>query len=311
MNLKQQQNERNYFLRKAYEAAYDYAPSAPLTVSLNPSELAKIIGFDAMQTRRIMHELVSEGYVQSSLGMGTLIVTQRGLDYLRTIDNEPITSINNFPDSIKNEFHILKDSNIKEMKQSQKLDLILKELYKHKNDGKFYSIGQICKSLNIPLDSNLEINKLGHRLESDGFIRTSFTRTDCSAELTTHGIDYCEENSYSYKGQAVITNNYSFSIVNSQNSNIISHAADIKITYYNEIRDAIEKIKECISNDSSIDRAKASEILECLNEIQKSIDNNHKPKFAIKSLIEITAGLSSIASWITTLGQCVGLIPTP
>ena len=96
MNLKQQLKEKKLFLRKAYEAAYDYAPSSPLLVSLEPREFGKSIGFDETQTERIMMELVGDGYVQSSLGMGMLLVTRLGLEYLREIEDEPHTATTEF-----------------------------------------------------------------------------------------------------------------------------------------------------------------------------------------------------------------------
>lgn len=308
MDLKKELKEKNLFLRKAYETAYDYAPSSPLSVNLDPREFGNSIGFDETQTERIMVELVSDGYVQSSLGMGMLLVTRLGLDYLRKIEDEPMTA-----DAImdKNE---IKTINVKSrfMKQSEKLDLILKELYKYKNDGKYYSIGWICESQNIPIDSILELNKLAHRLKDDGYINTMFSHNDCNAELTTYGIEYCEGDSYSYSGNSIITNNYSISIVNSPNSNIVNQSNNVTITQnINEASKAVEKIRETISLDNTIDKQKATEILECLNEIQDSLKNDQKPKFAIKSLLDIASGISSIASWVTVLGQFAGIIPIP
>lgn len=61
--------------------------------------------------------------------------------------------------------------------------------------------------------------------------------------------------------------------------------------------------------DSNIDKVKAAEILECLNEIQDNLNNNKKPKFAIKALIDLAGDISSIARWVTTLGQATGIIP--
>lgn len=305
MNLKQQLREKNLFLRKAYEAAYEYDPSSPLSVSLDPREFGKSIGFDETQTERIMMELVADGYVQSSLGMGMLLVTRLGLSYLTEIEDEPMTA------SIDNE-NISTNSNTKFMKQSEKLDLILRELYKYKNDGKYYSIGWICQTLNIPLDSFLELNKLAHRLKDDGFINPMFTHNDCSAELTSYGIEYCEENSYTYSGHSIITNNYSISIVNSPYSNIVNQSSNVSITQnISEAGQAVEKIRETIALDTTIDKEKAAEILDCLNEIQDNLKNNQKTKFAIKSLIDLAGGISSISSWVTTLGQFAGIIPLP
>jgi hypothetical protein len=306
MNLKQQLKGKNLFLRKAYEAAYEYAPSSPLSVSLDPREFGKSIGFDDTQTERIMMELVADGFVHSSLGMGMLLVTRLGLEYLREIEDEPLTA------STDNEDIITTNSNSQFMKQSEKLDLILRELYKYKNDGKYYSIGWICETLNIPIDSFLELNKLAHRLNDDGYINTMFRDNDCSAELTSYGIEYCEENSYSYSGHSIITNNYSISIVNSPNSNIVNQSSNVSISQtISEASQAVEKIRDTVALATTIDKNKAAEILECLNEIQDNLRNNQKPKFAIKSLIDLAGGISSISSWVTTLGQFAGIIPIP
>lgn len=307
MNLKQQLKEKNDFLRKAYEAAYEQAPSSPLSVTLDPIEFGKSIGFDETKTERIMMELASEGYVISTLGMDMLMVTMVGLNYLRDIEDEPMTASND-PNSITTN----NESKAPFMKQSEKLDLILRDLYKYKNDGKNYSIGNICQTLNIPIDSDLELNKLAHRLKKDGYINALFTHNDCLAELTSYGIEYCEGDSYSYSGHSIITNNYSISITNSPNSNIVSQSTSVIITQnISQASQAVEKIIEAIAVDDSIDKQKASEILECLTEIQSSLINNQKPKFAIKSLIDMAGGISSISSWITILGQFAGIIPVP
>lgn len=198
------------------------------------------------------------------------------------------------------------------MKQSEKLDLILKELYKYKNDGGYYSIGWLCESLNIPLDSNLELNKLAHRLKKDGYINAIFTHNDCSAELSTYGIEYCEEDSYSYSGSSIITNDYSISIVNSPNSNIVSQSNNVTIIQdISEMNKTVEKIKDLVAIDQTIDKKKAYEILDCLNEIQESLKNNKKPKWAIKSLFDMTSNIASISSWVATLAQYAGIIPIP
>lgn len=314
MTIKRQLQEKNEFLKKAYELAYEYSPANPLSVNINPRAFGESIGFNQIDTERIMNELVSDGYINSSLGMGMLIVSEEGLRFLQQLEGDKQANINiNVGNNSTVQFQqgtINSKQTI--MKQSEKLDLILRELYKNKNDGRYYSIGFICDNLNIPLDSGIELNNIAHRLENDGFIKTMFTRGDCSATLTSHGIEYCEENSYSYSGHSIVTNNYSISIVNSPNSNIVNQSQNVTISQTTEqANDAIEKIRETINSDLSIDKNMATEILDCLNEIQESIKTNKKPKFAIKSLLDIAGGISSIASWLTVLGQFAGIIPIP
>jgi hypothetical protein len=311
--IRKQLQEKTEFLKKAYEKAIEVAPSSPLSVSLKPIEFGKSIGFSESKTKRIMHELVNDDYVQSSLGMGILIVTNNGLKYLQELEIRPELPPINF--NVGNNSNIqfqqgTINSNQTNMIQSEKLDLILRELYKYKNDRKSYSIRDICKSHNIPIDSDVELNTIAHRLENDGLIKAYYKYKDCIAQLTSHGIEYCEENSYTELGHSIITNNYSISIVNSPNSNIVNQSQNVSISQsISEVNDAIEKIRETINSDISINKEKVEDILECLIEIQENIKNNKKPKFAIKSLIDITGGISSIASWITVLGQFAGIIP--
>lgn len=88
---KQHRRERNYFLSEAYRVVYEHNPSGPLQVSLDPVEFGKSIGFDEAATTRIMHDLVDEGLVTSSLGMGMLMVTAKGRRYLEQLhgDDDP------------------------------------------------------------------------------------------------------------------------------------------------------------------------------------------------------------------------------
>ena len=196
------------------------------------------------------------------------------------------------------------------MKQSEKLDLILRELYKHKHESKYYYISVICKTLSIPYASINELYQLTDRLHDDGYVIKNNTLEYCSAKITSSGIEYCEENSYSYFGHPINTNKYNISIVNSPNSNIVTQSSDVTITQnISQANHAIEKIREAIATDQTIDDSNAKDIIECLNEIQKSLENNQKPKFAIKSLLGIASNIASISSWVTILGQYAGLIP--
>ncbi len=54
MNLKKQLQEKNYFLKKAYEAASNCSPSSPLSVDINPIEFGKSIDFDITSIKRII-----------------------------------------------------------------------------------------------------------------------------------------------------------------------------------------------------------------------------------------------------------------
>jgi len=110
MDLKKHLQEKQDFLRKAYEAALEYHPSGPLSVNIKPIELGEAMGFDKATVRRIVQELSGEGYALATAGLGGLFVTQDGLNYLRRLENREekketvmhIQSGNNSPIQIQN-----------------------------------------------------------------------------------------------------------------------------------------------------------------------------------------------------------------
>lgn len=204
------------------------------------------------------------------------------------------------------------NSNQTIMRQNEKLDAILKYLYQKRFDGKHYPIDNIINELNIELVGNEEASELGKRLADDGLVDSiPISMGRILVALNTHGVDYCEGTSYSFKDISLINNNYNLTIANSPNSNIVNQSENISIKQeFGNINEIVEKIIDEIQKDKSVNEEKAREILDCLSEIQDNLKNNKKPKFAIKSLIDIAGGISSIASWITVLGQFAGIIPT-
>jgi len=200
------------------------------------------------------------------------------------------------------------------MNQSEKLDLILRELYKYRFDGKYYSIDSIVKTLNIPLQTT-ECNTLGHKLENDGFIKAIFSATDCHAEISPKGVAYCERegDSVTFSGQSSVTNNFNQitnNLQNSNNANVVTQSENVTINQSKtEVDNAIEMIRKTISETKDIVESKKLEILECLDEIQENVKNNKKSKFSILSLLNLIGNISSVSAWATTLGQFAGIIP--
>ncbi|MCW3085102.1 MAG: hypothetical protein JWP12_2468 [Bacteroidetes bacterium] len=86
--LKKQLEEKNFFLKRAYEIACEEYPASPLSVNMNPLELGASIGFDEAAVSRIMTELVQDRYVDSGLGMKILLIRKEGVNYLREIESE-------------------------------------------------------------------------------------------------------------------------------------------------------------------------------------------------------------------------------
>lgn len=289
MDFKKQLQDKNEFLRKAYETVYQEYPSSPLSVSLDPIEFGKSLGFDEDATYRIMQELVDDGFVTSSIGMGMLMVTNDGLNYLRNLEIDPKSMI----------------------KQSEKLDIILRSLYDLRFDGKYYSLKEILTNNNVNSSVD-EVFALGKKLEADGHINFLGSHNDVFGSITTEGIEYVEDDSYSVTGSPITNNHYNISIVNSPNANYVNRSSNVSISQsFNGVDEVIKNIRETIQKESGIDREIIENVLECLGEIEHTVKNGGKPKYAVKSLLDIAGGISSVASWITVLGQFAGIIPIP
>lgn len=193
------------------------------------------------------------------------------------------------------------------MKQVEKLDIILKELYKYRFNGKYYEIGSLLDELKIDVEPHTELRMLFKRLQDDGYIKLISFGHRTSACLTSYGIEYCEENSYTYIGRSIITNNYNLTIKNSPNANIVSNSSNvnIQITNYGEIKTKIETLKYVVSNSKEIDSAKKIEILDCVDEIETTIDAGKKPKFSFASLTHIAGSISEIGLLVVELGRLI------
>lgn len=191
------------------------------------------------------------------------------------------------------------------MKQSEKLDLILKFLYEKKFDGFYYDLPGIL------LDHGIKVNfdegfALGKRLETDGLVKAIGTKDGMSVTLTTHGVDYIESDSYTFRGHSIITNHYNISVTDSTNTSIIQNSSNTTINQSaTQINDIVDRIIAKLETEK-INEDRLKEIKECLYEIKSATENGMKPKFAFRSLLAMTSEFSSIASLVLSLGQMIG-----
>jgi hypothetical protein len=197
------------------------------------------------------------------------------------------------------------------MRQSEKLDAILNYLYERRDDDKQYSITDILSSVGIEFTVP-EIARLAEHLEKDKYV----TLNDLSSKLkkikiTSKGISYAEGDSYTKKGSSIVNNHYN--IVNSPQANIIVNSSQVAITQnqYEKATEIVKQIREVMDSDSSISEHIRYEVIECLAEIETSLESKRKPKFAIKALLEIASNVSSISSLALSLAQILpGILPT-
>jgi len=191
------------------------------------------------------------------------------------------------------------------MKQSEKLDIILRYLYERRDNRQEYNIAQILSESKV--DTNpTEVSRLAGQLRDAKLIfLNDLSHTLKKARITAKGITYCEESSYSHKGQSVVNN---YNIINSSNANIVVNSSQVDITQttQDKAKKIINKIRDAVGNDESVKLDVRKEILECLTEIEAGVENNKAPKFAIKSLLGIGSDIASISSLLVSLAQLFG-----
>ncbi len=191
------------------------------------------------------------------------------------------------------------------MKQTEKLDVILKRLYEFKFDGNRYDIKEIFAKLGCDVTRD-EGFALAKRLDNEGLIKMIATKEAVFGSITSYGAEYCEVDSYTYAGSAVITNNYEIRIENSPGANIINQSKNVTInTQVNDIAGILTKILTIIDKDDSVDLDKKVVINECAKEIQNNLEAGLVPKFGLKNLLGLVGDISSVSSLALALGQMI------
>jgi len=93
-------------------------------------------------------------------------------------------------------------------------------------------------------------------------------RTDVSAKLSSHGIDYCEGDSYTYSGSAIINNNYHISVENSNATTIVSQSENIKLNISpSEIKRDLTEIIDSINSINEMQEINQQKLIEKINTI--------------------------------------------
>lgn len=153
------------------------------------------------------------------------------------------------------------------MKQTEILDLLLKGLYE-KGKDRFYSLSLIINEYSIPVETHEELFRLAKRLENDGFItKPIHTRCDVSSRLSSLGIDYCEGDSYTNKGSAIINNTYTINIDNSPSAIIVAQSQEVQLdTKKEDIKQDLIELLEIANHAEDLPK-KSEELINKINTI--------------------------------------------
>lgn len=189
------------------------------------------------------------------------------------------------------------------MKQTEKLDFLLKQLYKHRSDYQYTDVIDIFGLMKDGV-SETEAKLMVERLEDLRYIKKISTKDGLSAKITSKGIEYCEEDSFAKNGYPIINNNYNLNIKNSPNSNIVNNSSNINIgSDINELNQLLDNILQKIKSDQELHDEKKIDINECILEIRNNLKEDKIPKFGIKTLLSLLSDISSVGGLAINLAQ--------
>jgi hypothetical protein len=151
-----------------------------------------------------------------------------------------------------------------------------------------------------------EVARLADDLKTDKYIHLKdLSSVLKKARITSKGVDYCEADSYSKRGQSIVNN---YHITNSPQANIVVNSSQVEInqTQQEKAESIINEMREELAKDESFELEFKKEVLECLTEIQNGISSQKAPKFAIKSLLSFVGNSASISGLALSLAQVFG-----
>lgn len=192
------------------------------------------------------------------------------------------------------------------MKQSEKLDYILKTLYKVRHQEGFSRLKEIIRASNISTSSTDEIDTLTDRLIADKFIDAHlFEDGDGLIKLTSQGIDYVEGDSYTSKGVPINHVFYNTTISNSTGISVVndSHDVNVNISNNSKLNNKLDELISAINSNTEASKIQQIEMIECIYEIKSSISQDRTSKYAFQSLLNIASNFAGIGSLVLEIGK--------
>jgi hypothetical protein len=177
-------------------------------------------------------------------------------------------------------------------------------LYERRDDNTDYNLKVILEENGVSTNQT-EVARLADDLKTDKYIHLKdLSSVLKKARITSKGVDYCEADSYSKRGQSIVNN---YHITNSPQANIVVNSSQVEInqTQQDKAESIINEIRDELAKES-FELEFKKEVLECLTEIQNGISSQKAPKFAIKSLLSLVGNSASISGLALSLAQVFG-----
>jgi len=191
-----------------------------------------------------------------------------------------------------------------------KRDLILRELYKYKFDGRYYSISWIADQIGISIGRE-EAFQIGRTLETDGVIQGVGSHDGYAGKISVAGVDYVETNSFSAPNHSILTNTYpQVSNVSAEFLDTIkglglpsaaNYTFNFTTNVFYTLGDLKVKIESTINSENGIDQDKKDEIVRLLNEVYELVSAKKSYREKGIELLGKVANMHSVYELVTQL----------
>lgn len=197
------------------------------------------------------------------------------------------------------------------MKETEKIDLLLRGIYEQNKHVDVCELSVIADNAGLNLNRT-ELNRIADRLENDGYITgRADDNVDICCWITSRGVEYCEGDSYTYRGQSLITNHYNISVNGSSNTSIVQNSENVNVTNNSDVSKIISELRCALESTQSIESAKKNEMIECIEELETVVKSGKTPKASFTYLLSMASDIATMSpviyGLVKTLGQSIGI----
>ncbi len=186
------------------------------------------------------------------------------------------------------------------MKQSEKLDIVLRFLY----DKKFtshYNLIEILEAHDV-IVGHQEAFALAKLLSNKGLVNFIPNKDNVSVAITSNGVAYIEGDSFSHPGQSAL----SINISDSTNINVVQGSTDVRIHQSTSRQfNLIEQIERALQHDATLKQEDREEIVDLLETIKLELGGGKKPRWSISRLLGVSDSIASISGFVLQLSNSI------
>ncbi len=176
------------------------------------------------------------------------------------------------------------------MKETKKLDIILRGLYEYRGSDSNIAPHYFLNDLTLQDEI-----RLARWLLDEGLVKGTITQDGARLKITSDGVIYCEDDSVSHPGSPVIAITYVQNFDSPGSTIQVGVIGQLMYPNILDIQQQINGLRSQLAAESDFTQTMVSEIGECLDEIASKVeDRKPVPEFYWKWLGRIADGTSLV-----------------